>query len=162
MISIRKMNEDDIPSVAAMEQQIFTDPWSENVYRQTLKLDGVTYLVATDDEQEEKNNAAESKSNNVRYEKIVAACGIRNIVGDGEITNVMVLPEYRNCGLGYTMVSKLLEEGRMLGVINFTLEVRSSNMAAISLYEKLGFAAEGIRKNFYDHPKEDAVIMWKR
>lgn len=163
MISIRKMNEDDIPAVACMEQQIFTDPWSENVYRQTLKLDGVTYLVAVDEEETILNNEAkEPELNSACCAKIVGACGIRNIVGDGEITNVMVLPQYRKCGLGFKMVSQLLEEGRLLGVSNYTLEVRASNVAAISLYEKLGFVAEGIRKNFYDHPKEDAVIMWKR
>ena len=60
------------------------------------------------------------------------------------------------------MLLKLMEEGYRMGVEAFTLEVRKSNEAAIHLYEKLGFVTEGIRKNFYEEPTEDALIMWKR
>ena len=60
------------------------------------------------------------------------------------------------------MMSELLERGRLTGITEFTLEVRVSNVAAIHLYENLGFRSEGIRKNFYVRPREDANIMWKR
>ena len=59
-------------------------------------------------------------------------------------------------------MEQLVKEGKEMGVTAYTLEVRVSNMAAIHLYKKLGFQEEGIRKNFYERPKEDALIMWKR
>ena len=60
------------------------------------------------------------------------------------------------------MLEYLLEKGRNAGVEAFILEVRKSNENAIHLYEKLGFVTEGIRKNFYEKPVEDGLIMWKR
>lgn len=141
---IRRMTEQDIPVVAKLEQMIFTDPWSENVYKQTLALDNVVYLVVEEDGE------------------VIGVSGIQNIVGDGEITNVMIAPEYRGRGYAYQMLQSLLEEGAKIGVTDYTLEVRCSNENAIRLYEKLGFVSEGIRPGFYEHPKEDAVIMWLR
>lgn len=142
---IRRMTDQDVEIVAEMEQMIFTDPWSLNVYRQTLALDNTLYLVACEGNGD-----------------IVAVAGVQNIVGDGEITNVMVLPEYRKQGIAYELLLKLIEEGKKIGVQDFTLEVRKSNAGAIRLYEKLGFVSEGIRPGFYEHPKEDAMIMWLR
>lgn len=160
MILIRRMTLDDIPAVAVMEKETFTDPWSEKVYRETLAIEDVVYLVAVDDEKV-VSVTENTELNNGSY-LIVGACGIRNIVGEGEITNVMVKPQYRNRGVAAQMLSKLLEEGTNLGASDFTLEVRASNASAIHLYEKIGFVTEGVRKDFYDHPKEDALIMWKR
>ena len=85
-----------------------------------------------------------------------------NIAGEGEITNVVIKEEFRGRGYAYSMMQRLLEEGRKLGVSDFTLEVRVSNTPAIKLYEKLGFKSEGIRPGFYDKPKEDAMILWLR
>ncbi len=144
MISIRIMTEADIPRVAELEKLIFTDPWSEKVYRETFALPDVEYVVVCDDETSD----------------IVGAAGVRNIVGTGEITNVMLLPEYRGRGLGKRMLSELLERGKKLGANDFTLEVRKSNETAIGLYERLGFESAGIRPGFYQNPAEDAVIMW--
>lgn len=138
------MTEDDIPRMAELERIIFTDPWSEKVYRETLALPDVEYVVAVDDD------------------TIVGGAGVRNIVGTGEITNVMLLPEYRGKGLGRKIVEEVIERGRRLGAEEFTLEARASNASAIKLYEKLGFVNEGIRPGFYNNPKEDALIMWLR
>ena len=140
------MTESDIPRVAELERMIFTDPWSEKVYRETFAIDGVEYVVATEDKDGK--------------EIIVGAAGVRNIVGTGEITNVMVLPEYRRAGIAGRMIADLIERGRRLGADEFTLEVR--NETAIKLYEKLGFVSEGIRPKFYRNPEEDAMIMWLR
>ena len=138
------MTAEDIPETARLEREIFTHPWSEKVYRETFELPGVEYVVA------ELNNT------------IVAAAGVRNIAGTGEITNVMVKPEYRNRGIATQMLTELLERGRRLGACDFTLEVRAGNETAIRLYEKLGFVFEGIRPDFYNDPKEDARIYWLR
>ena len=136
------MTIEDIPRVAELEKLIFTDPWSEKVYRETFALSGVEYVVATDDEM------------------IVGAAGVRNIVGTGEITNVMLLPEYRNRGVGRKMMEELILRGRNLGATDLTLEVRAGNAAAQRLYESLGFKCEGVRPGFYRNPSEDAKIYW--
>ncbi len=144
MISIRTMTEADIPRVAELEKLIFTDPWSEKVYRETFTIPGVEYVVVCDDDTQE----------------IIGAAGVRNIVGTGEITNVMLLPAYRGQGFGKRMLEELLKRGRALGANDFTLEVRESNTVAIKLYEALGFESAGKRPGFYSNPAEDAVIYW--
>ena len=148
MITLRQMTENDIPRAAEMERMIFTDPWSEKVYRETFKLEGVEYVAATDETDD--------------GEVIVGVAGVRNIVGTGEITNVMALPGYRRQGIAKRMIADLIERGRRLGAEEFTLEVRVSNKTAINVYEKLGFVGEGIRPKFYRNPEEDALIMWMR
>ena len=148
MIRIRKMTESDIPEVARIEKMIFADPWSEKVYRETLKLPETGYVVATDVSDD--------------GEEIIGAAGVRNIVGTGEITNVMILPGYRGRGIAKMMLTELLETGRQLGACDFTLEVRVSNEPAIRLYESLGFESEGVRPGFYRNPTEDAAIYWLR
>ncbi|MCR5831109.1 MAG: ribosomal protein S18-alanine N-acetyltransferase [Lachnospiraceae bacterium] len=148
MIRIRRMVESDITRVAQIEKMIFADPWSEKVYRETLELPEAGYVVAVE--------ATDDK------EEIVGAAGVRNIVGTGEITNVMILPGYRGRGIARQMLTDLLEVGRELGASDFTLEVRAGNEPAIKLYEGLGFESEGIRPGFYRNPTEDAVIYWLR
>ena len=138
------MTADDIPRVAQLEKMIFTTPWSEKVYRETLVIPGVEYVVA------ELNNT------------VVGAAGVRNIAGTGEITNVMVLPDCRGRGTATRMLVELIARGRKLGATDFTLEVRAGNDTAIRLYEKLGFVCEGTRYGFYNDPKEDARIYWLR
>lgn len=149
MITFRTMTMDDVPRVAKLEALIFPDPWSEKVYRETLPLPGVRYIVACDTDADDSSGL-----------KVIGAAGVRNIVGTGEITNVMLLPEYRGKGTGRQMMEELLEQGRLLGAKDFTLEVRQSNKTAVKLYESLGFECEGIRKDFYRNPREDALIMW--
>jgi ribosomal-protein-alanine N-acetyltransferase len=60
------------------------------------------------------------------------------------------------------MLKRVLEDGVKLGIEAFTLEVRRGNLPAVRLYEKFGFAQEGVRRDFYENPREDALIMWKR
>ena len=84
------------------------------------------------------------------------------IAGEGDVTNIAVFPEYRGRGIGAALTKALLVEGRKRGMNAFTLEVRVGNQAAIHIYEKLGFRSEGVRKGFYEKPKEDALIMWRR
>ena len=148
MIRIRKMAESDIPEVARMEKTIFADPWSEKVYRETFELPEAGDVVATDVSGDR--------------EEIIGAAGVRNKVGTGEITNVMISPGFRGRGIAKKMLADLLELGRQLGACDFTLEVRVSNKPAIRLYESLGFESEGIRPGFYRNPVEDAAIYWLR
>ena len=94
-------------------------------------------------------------------DSMIAYCGFLQSFDEADITNVAVREEYRAQGVGRAMLEALMEGGKERGISRFTLEVRVSNIPALHLYESLGFVSAGIRKNFYDLPKEDAVIMWK-
>jgi len=144
MIEFREMKESDAVEAARLEKENFSAPWTEDDFLEMIKAGYAHYLVACDDD------------------RIIGSCGLRNIVGEGEITNVVVHPEYRNMGIGLNMLCKLMEDGEKMGVKAFTLEVRESNAPAIHVYERIGFRPEGMRRNFYENPTEDAVIMWKR
>jgi ribosomal-protein-alanine N-acetyltransferase len=139
---IRNMTEIDLPEVCAIERETFSDPWSEEDFRGSLSEANNGYLIA------EIEGC------------VVGYCGYWGIAGEGYIYNVAVKKEYRRQQIGYQLLKNLIESSKDKGVDTFTLEVRSSNEAAIHLYETLGFERAGIRKDFYSKPKEDAVIMW--
>ncbi|MCR5790471.1 MAG: tRNA (adenosine(37)-N6)-threonylcarbamoyltransferase complex dimerization subunit type 1 TsaB [Lachnospiraceae bacterium] len=143
-IMIRPMTETDADQVAAIEETTFSMPWRKQDFLDMIARDHMNYLVA------EKNG------------RIIGGAGIREIVGDIEITNVVIAEEYRGQGYGRRLMEAVLSEGRRLGGTQFTLEVRRSNTAAVRLYEGAGFQTEGVRKDFYEKPREDALIMWKR
>lgn len=146
MITIREMNLDDVDRVCVLEEMAFSMPWHKESFIEMIENKDALYLVADD------GNAG-----------VIGCCGVRSIVGEGDISNVVVHPDFRKKGIAYDMLTQLLSRGEKdFGIKEFTLEVRLSNMSAIHLYEKLGFVSEGIRKNFYEEPVEDALIMWKR
>lgn len=144
MITFRKMEEKDIEEVSRIEEEAFSMPWSPKSFLEMIQRENVSYVVAQEDE------------------KILGFCGMLQVLDEGDITNVAVAEESRGKGIGSRMLSYMMEEGKKHGITAYTLEVRVSNAAAIHVYEKLGFVSAGIRKNFYDKPKEDANIMWKR
>ncbi|MBR1892733.1 MAG: ribosomal protein S18-alanine N-acetyltransferase [Lachnospiraceae bacterium] len=145
-IEIRRLCENDIAAVVELEKEAFgKEAWSENDFLETLKLDYAYYVVAC------------------KKELIIGSSGLRNLCGEADITNVVVSPKMRKKGVAEFMLQELMKHAaENLGVQSFTLEVRSKNVPAIKLYEKLGFVTEGVRKNFYTEPADDALIMWKR
>ena len=146
MITIRQMSIMDVDQVCLLEEMVFSMPWHKESFIEMIENKDALYLVADDE-----------------CAGVIGCCGVRSIVGEGDITNVVVHPDFRKKGVAYEMLSQLLLRGEKdFGIKEFTLEVRYSNMGAIHLYEKLGFVSEGVRKNFYEEPLEDALIMWKR
>ncbi|WP_408070107.1 tRNA (adenosine(37)-N6)-threonylcarbamoyltransferase complex dimerization subunit type 1 TsaB [Butyrivibrio sp. JL13D10] len=144
-IYIRDLKAEDITAAAELEAAcLLNEAWTEKQLLEASILDDTVYLVA-------------EKGGN-----IVGLCGVRNISGEGEITNVSVAADNRGKGIAYDMLEKLLLRGKAIGCSDFTLEVRAQNAPARGLYEKLGFVNEGTRPGFYDNPKEDAIIYWKR
>ena len=141
---IKPLTEEYVDQVCVLEEEAFSMPWHRESFLEMIENKNACYLVGMLDGH------------------VVASCGLRNIVGDGEITNVVTAGNMRGKGIAEKMLLELMEQGVQMGVEAFTLEVRKSNDAAIHLYEKLGFVSEGIRKNFYEEPVEDALIMWKR
>ncbi len=144
-IYIRDLKAEDITAAAELEGACLgNEAWTEKQLLEASVLDDTVYLVA-------------EKSGNV-----VGLCGVRNISGEGEITNVSVAADCRGKGIAFDMLEKLILRGKAIGCNDFTLEVRAENIPARGLYEKLGFVNEGTRPGFYDNPKEDAIIYWKR
>ena len=144
MLLIREMKADDVEIVSKIESEVFSMPWSAKDFLEMVEADYAYYYVAEVDGE------------------IAGCCGIRNIAGEGEITNVVVAPPYRKKGIALKMMEYMLEKAVEVGIGDCTLEVRVSNQPAIRLYERLGFMGEGVRPHFYDKPDEDALIMWKR
>ena len=140
---IRDMGAEDLDEVARLEAEVFTQPWSLESFMIEVQTPNHIYLVAED------------------CGKILGYCGLWEVAGEGQITNVCVAPEHRGKNVGTQMLEELLNRALEQKVGAITLEVRVSNEPAIRLYEKLGFELAGIRKNFYSHPNEDAKIMWR-
>lgn len=144
MLQIIHLETKDIEQVVALEEAVFTHPWSRKAIDQMIEDENTCFLVAK------------------HGEEVVGNCALRILFDEGEITNVSVKENYREQGIAKKMLEELCKIGRDRGVVEFTLEVRTKNKVAILLYEKLGFKKEGIRKNFYRDPVDDAWIMWIR
>lgn len=144
MLEFRRMQPEDLDEVAAIEKTLFSCPWSKNSFEISLDKEYILFLTAIWDG------------------KIAGYCGFLRSFDEADIVNVGVAKEYQGRGIACAMLKELMRLGNEIGVKDFTLEVRVSNAPAIHVYEKLGFVNEGIRKNFYEKPKEDAMIMWKR
>jgi ribosomal-protein-alanine N-acetyltransferase len=144
MVIYRRMTPEDVPVISRLEEETFSMPWSAPSFLEMISKEDARYYVA------EKDG------------KILGGCGVLMIAGEGNITNVVIAPEARNQGIGTAMLRHLMAEGDREGLTAYTLEVRVSNVAAIHVYEKLGFESAGIRPGFYEKPVEDAIIYWKR
>lgn len=142
-VTIRTMQAEDLPQVCEIEKDNFSIPWSEKSFLESMERKDTVFLAA-----------------HVSGE-VAGYLGCYCIAGTGEITNVAVKASFRRKGIGSMLLEKLYEEGAALETHEFFLEVRESNEAAIALYSRQGFVREGIRKNFYEKPVENAVIMWK-
>ncbi|HWO89749.1 MAG TPA: ribosomal protein S18-alanine N-acetyltransferase [Gemmatimonadales bacterium] len=135
------MTEADLAAVANIEKQVFSDPWSVGSFRSALRGSGVAGFV-------------------VPADGAIDGYGIcRAAADEGEILNLAVRPERRHRGLGRELATAMLDWMAGQGALQVYLEVRSSNAAAIGLYRALGFAIHGVRKDYYQSPREDAVIM---
>lgn len=139
---IVEMKEEHLDKVAQIEKETFSTPWTRQGFLDAIYQDCCCYLVVLADNQ------------------VVAYCGLYQSMDEADITNVAVSRDYRNQGIARVMLTELMDMGRRRGIVNFTLEVRVSNVAAQRLYTGLGFESVGIRKDFYRNPVEDANIMW--
>ncbi|HSH24435.1 MAG TPA: ribosomal protein S18-alanine N-acetyltransferase [Massilibacterium sp.] len=142
-VTIRLMEERDIPSILEVEHASFSIPWTEEAFRNELTLNKfAVYLVV------EMN------------QKVIGYAGMWVIIDESHITNIAILPEYRGEGLGNLLFAEMIQLAQTLGAKTMTLEVRVSNDVAIQLYRKYGFQDGGIRKGYYTDNHEDALVMW--
>lgn len=141
-LRIVPMTAQHLPAVAALEKICFpADPWSNELFREALENPSVAVLLA------QRADGA-----------ILGYAVLSAVLDEGNVDNIAVAPDCRRRGVADALLSALTAFGRA-HLACLMLEVRSSNGPAIALYEKHGFQAVGRRKNYYDAPKEDAVLM---
>jgi ribosomal-protein-alanine N-acetyltransferase len=138
---VRRMEEEDVPSVVAIEKTSFSLPWSETSFLNEIhKQRAVSKVAVLDD-------------------AVVGYICAESIMDEGHILNLGVHPQYRKKRIATALVQNILEELRLRACRFLYLEVRASNFAARRLYRSFGFTIVGTRRNYYVAPNEDAVIM---
>ena len=138
--NIEKMSDAHISQVAIIEKLCFSTPWSENSLSEELGNPLARFFVLMSED------------------RVAGYIGAHNILGEVYITNVAVHPDYRGKGFAKALINRLIDDCRSDdGFV--TLEVRVSNTPARNLYSGLGFREVGLRKNFYESPTEDGLLM---
>lgn len=140
---IAHMTAEHVPQVAALEEVCFSDPWSEKSVASELENPLSCWLVALDGE------------------TVAGYVGSQTVMDETDMMNIAVHPDFRRQGVARALILALIGELRKRGSRCLTLEVRASNDPARALYESLGFAHVGTRRNYYQNPKEDALILRK-
>lgn len=141
-VRIVPMNADHLDEVAELERICFSTPWSRNMLAEELDNMLSAFLVALDDQ-----------------DRVVGYAGVQVILDEGYITNIAVRPECRRQGIAAKLLQVFMDFAKANQLSFLTLEVRASNYDAIALYGSRGFRSMGRRKNYYEHPREDALIM---
>ena len=139
---IADVSDRHIDQIAALETDCFSCPWTSAQLRSQIKDEHHEFIAAVDEN-----------------DSVLGYVGMTYILDEGYISNVAVAPAMRRRGVADALILALTEIARERGLSFVTLEVRQSNEAAIRLYEKHGFTEVGRRKNYYERPKEDALLM---
>lgn len=138
---LREMLVEDLDQVMEIEKELFSPPWTREGFFTYLTHKDAMFLVV-----EEKG-------------EILAYCGLLMVLDEGDITNVAVRPDRQREGIGHFLMDSLIRLAEEQGVTTIHLEVRVGNDTAIRLYERMGFTRDGIRKQYYTDPVEDALLM---
>ena len=139
---IEDVQEQQLEQIEQIEKACFSLPWTIDQLRGQLKDTQHEFIAAMDERG-----------------RILGYVGMMYVLDEGYISNVAVAPEHRRLGIADALISKLMERSACLELSFVTLEVRCSNSAAMALYKKHGFIPVGRRKNYYDFPREDAILM---
>lgn len=140
------MKKEDVDQVLAIERTSFSQPWSKNLFLSEFRSPAVsTLLVALTSEPEKRT--------------VTGYIVYWNVEDEMHILNLAVAPAYRRLGIARNLVLSGVKRAHRKGAKRAFLEVRASNAAAQKLYSSLGFVGSFIRRDYYDSPLEDAVIM---
>lgn len=142
-VKIIPMSAEHLDALASLERICFSRPWSRQMLADELDNQCAAFLVALEPE----------------TEKVIGYAGLLVAADEGYITNVAVFPSYRRRGVAGKLLDVFLRFARANHLAFLTLEVRPSNAAAIALYTRFGFREAGRRRNYYDLPREDALIL---
>ena len=141
-MTVRRATIEDAKEIFAIEMECFSVPWSlDSIETELVNEDKKLYYVIED------------------ANGVVGYAGAWLVYDEGQITNIAIRPSARRQGFGAKLTSALIEECFKRGMHEIFLEVRISNLSALSLYRQLEFTVKGMRKNYYSEPKEDAYIM---
>ena len=143
MIKYCLMDSSHVSSIAELEKLCFSAPWDEASVAGELSNELSLWLVALDGDE------------------VVGYVGSQSVMGEADVMNIAVSPQYRRRGIAETLIHELVSLLKEKEVCSLTLEVRASNDAAKSMYDKLGFRQVGRRPGYYVRPKEDALILRK-
>jgi [ribosomal protein S18]-alanine N-acetyltransferase len=141
-LCIREAARADLNGIVAIERASFSDAWTRGMFASSMAAGaGNIFLVAEDD----AHVAGYAMAQSVRDES--------------ELLNIAVSPERRHRGIGSMLLDAIIDRCRRSGALEMWLEVRASNAGARTLYETRGFVAVGVRKRYYDAPREDAIVL---
>lgn len=143
MIQVVTMAEEHISALAQLERECFSDPWSEKALSEELSNPNAVFRVALIDGE------------------VAGYVGMLHVLDEGDICNVAVFDRFRRKGVASALIQHLVDYGVENQLSFITLEVRESNIGAQKFYETMGFETIGVRKNFYDNPREHAILMNK-
>jgi ribosomal-protein-alanine N-acetyltransferase len=136
------MTAEDVDAVVSIETEAFSSPWSRETFLDLVDQPGLEFLVMED-----------------RDAGVIGYAVLWCVLDQGELANMAVTPSLRGRGLGTFLLSRVLEIARERCVETVYLEVRASNETAARLYTRFGFSDVGVRRGYYQHPKEDARLM---
>ena len=138
------IGREHLSELTSLEEKCFSCPWSRQSFEECLE-NGRYYFVG----------AFEGGA-------LIGYGGISVLFDEGEVCNVAVSSEYRGRSVGRMILSALCDEAKARGAAILHLEVREGNSPARALYDSFGFFTDGIRKNYYTRPAENAVLMTKK
>lgn len=153
----RAVAGESLDNVAGLQHQSFTNPWSADAIGWELRETDVARLYVLEEEVGPAGAGSEP-----RRERLLAYCACWVIFDELHINSLAVAPDARRKGHARRLLERIFQEVVSEGVTAATLEVRRSNTAALALYESLGFQVEAVRADYYQHPREDALILWHR
>jgi len=133
----------DITAAADISRQCLGDDWRAESLQSAIKNPQYRFFSA---------KVADS---------LVGFCGFRFVLDEGDICTLAVKPDFHRGGIGKALLTAMIDCAHSLPLSFLSLEVRASNAPAIALYNKFGFVKQTIRKNFYQQPAEDAIILIK-
>ena len=144
---IRPLQNRDIPAVVSIARSAMSHPWSEAVFRDSLKTDYYSWVLTQGDD--------------LLGDVIVGFVVVLVQIGECQLLNICVHSKFQHQGFGRTLLNYVIDFAKVERLARITLEVRCSNQFAIALYHALGFKQSGIRKNYYpsDDGREDAIIF---
>ena len=138
---ISHARREDIPAMAALEALCFSRGADEGALERMRAGGGAVLLCAREGE------------------ALLGFGYFQFVMDEGYMGDLAVAAEYRRRGIGRALVQALCREAQARQLAFLTLEVRESNLPAIHLYESCGFETVGVRKNYYERPRENAVLM---
>jgi len=138
------MEEEDIPFVYEIERLSFPNPWHESTFLGEIQNQPISFPFVIVHSQQKK---------------VIGYIILWHIRDEVQINNIAIHPDFRRKGIGEAVMRKVLDQMAREKAKFVFLEVRPSNIAAFSLYRKLGFKVLGIRKDYYTHPREDALLL---